>query len=1592
MLTQNFLAALSACLGAGSMLTLAFVAFFSSRRAAARAFTVFCLLVFVWCVGAAAEQFSLSLAAHIFWAKLGHLGVAGVGLAWFAFCGFYTGTLRRSRRNLGLLALVPLASLILVLSNERHGLIWSDVHWDDLDVHFVRGWWLSYIYWPYGYLLVGLGSLRLVQSWFSASASYRTSLFCLILGSLLPLVANLVYLADISLIPVDLTPFGFVLSGILIAWTMVRHRFLQREPVSLQLLLQRLPDAVLLLDCEERVLEANHAAIAVFGHVLKGQRLAELAPELAGLRDGLAAAPYLCAERRYQVQLEPLTREPGVQLARLLTLRDVSAYLGVTERLEQQTAFQEALLECVRGLLSADFGPEVYQLVLEQALQVIPGAEAGTVVLQQPDGRFGYVASVGFNLEILAQVRFKQSELFYGEAQLDRPVLTTDLDSFNAQKLDPKNASFIQQAGFGVKYKASLALPIFLDGELLAVFSLDNATDPHAFGPSTRRLAEVFAKHVGAALQKARFKERLERAMRAQTLLARVERLLLETPELGSFFPRFAEELLGTEGLGVDQLIIYTKQGQHFVAHVYARSRQRETRVASDLRESGLLSREPGHDDDALNRFDKDPMPIHVADTWQETWWIRFESNPSRTLLLCPLFRSGDVWGMVEYTSDAPHAFGSDTRELLVNIAQSTELALAREHDRGKLELELARMNTVVSSGETMRALTTRQEVFEEAVAAVVRRTQAHRGVLSWYSAELDALVIQAIVRSGEEVPEASPGFVVPRGKGASWLVLERGATVYIDDPEELERMQLYEEGVVSRAYLGTPLRDAQDRPLGVLFAFRSGVGPAFGASDTTFLEAIAQATNAALVRLELLEEAEAKASAYRELYRTAERQHQELALLDRVRTALARTLDLDRVAETLVSALSETLGYAAVRFYWLEEETFVLWAGAEPRAGLPLQQDLLTQVAREAKPMLSEVRPAGAENERSFREIAVPLYNQEKVVGVLSAQCSPEPELAEADLKLLRALGEQASIAVERAVLYSYVQASEERFRLLAENMSDLVCLHAADGRLRYVSPSSEVVLGLAPTALLGQPLSPHIHPEDLPTVLGRFARGSKLDATSPLLFRLRRHDGKYRWFESVTHPLYDAGGALQGFTSSSRDVNERQVMEAQLRYGAHYDNLTNLPNRTFFLERLQSALEGERAEGQTAVLFIDLDRFKVVNDSLGHQAGDDLLQRLSARLLEHVRPEDTVARLSGDEFCILLEHLEDAEDALQIASRLHHEVSRPFVIAGRECFISASIGIAFAHGPLRAEDLLRNADIAMYRAKHGGRDAYAVFDESMYQAMVSRLSLESDLRRALEHQELSLYYQPIFNLQTGLLTGFEALSRWTLAGKAVPPDLFIPVAEETGMIIELDTWALREACRQLASWRQTFGLPASLNVSVNLASVSFEQADLLTTLRGTLAETGLPASCLTLELTERTVMRDGAEGIEVLRALRQLGVRVQVDDFGTGYSSLRYLHTLPLDSLKIDRSFITQLETGQSRTVVRSILALAQELNLQVVAEGIETLEQLGELKALTCGYGQGYLLSRPLAPAQLEESLLHYPLWLDGKGVAAPFRLIN
>jgi PAS domain S-box-containing protein len=559
-----------------------------------------------------------------------------------------------------------------------------------------------------------------------------------------------------------------------------------------------------------------------------------------------------------------------------------------------------------------------------------------------------------------------------------------------------------------------------------------------------------------------------------------------------------------------------------------------------------------------------------------------------------------------------------------------------------------------------------------------------------------------------------------------------------------------------------------------------------------------------------------------------------------------------------------------------------------------------------------------------------------------------------------------------------------DQLFQLISENAADMIALVGSDGRRLYNSPAYQKVLGYSPEDLNSTSSFEQIHPDDRPRVL-KAAENARLSGHGERLeYRIRHKDGTWRTLESTASPIRNAKGQTDKLVIVNRDITERKRAEELLAHNAFHDGLTNLPNRALFLDRLQHALtlSKRHANYKFAVLLIDVDEFKVVNDSLGHPAGDELLIKIGQRLKEAVRRADTVsrpridgvpdrpvnddtlARLGGDEFTILLDDIRDPIEAVRVAERVQAELAAPFVINQQEIVISASIGIAASTSPhTQAEDLLRDADIAMYRAKRAGKARCEVSDTAMHASAVKRLKMETDLRKALEQGEFRVFYQPIVSLQTAKITGFEALTRWQRPEGVVPPIEFIAVAEETGLIIPMNRQLLREACQHLQSWQAEFPSTPPLTMSVNITPKEFAQPDLASEIGKTLAQLGFDPGCLQLEIIETIAMGDAEKSGSVLAQLKALGVRLSIDDFGTGYSSLSRLRRIPVDTLKIDRAFIMNMDTDpENREIVRTIIMLAHNLGLKVVAEGTETEKHIDQLKQLNCEMAQGYYFSKP------------------------------
>ena len=569
-----------------------------------------------------------------------------------------------------------------------------------------------------------------------------------------------------------------------------------------------------------------------------------------------------------------------------------------------------------------------------------------------------------------------------------------------------------------------------------------------------------------------------------------------------------------------------------------------------------------------------------------------------------------------------------------------------------------------------------------------------------------------------------------------------------------------------------------------------------------------------------------------------------------------------------------------------------------------------------------------------------------------------------------------------------------DELFQLITENAADMIAVVDAAGNRLYNSPAYQKVLGYSGEELSAGSSVDQIHPSDRERVKQAAAKARTTGRGQTLEYRMRHKNGDWRILESTASPIQNGNGKLERLVIVNRDITERKRAEEMLEHRALHDGLTELPNRALFVDRLQHSLIRSRRHSDYSfvVLFIDIDGFKVLNDSLGHSAGDELLIQVAKRLAACFRETDTIARsasevnsklthdglarLGGDEFTALLDDVTEPSDAIRIARRILDKIAHPFNIGGQEIVVSASIGIAASSNAYEgADDLLRDAEIAMYRAKRAGKARCEVFDPAMHSSAVRRLKLETDLRRGIEQGELLVYYQPIISLESGKIIGFEALSRWKTVQGMVSPVEFIPVADETGLIIPMNRALYLESCQQLQSWQSKLGCSPPLTMSLNITPRQFALPDLAEEIGTILQQSGIPPSTVNLEITETIAMGDADHAFSVLSDLKALGVRLSIDDFGTGYSSLSRLPRFPIDALKIDRVFISQMSTDHdNHEIVRLIVMLAHSLGLKVVAEGTETEDQITELKHLKCEMAQGFLYSPPVDSTQAFELLLN------------------
>jgi diguanylate cyclase (GGDEF)-like protein/PAS domain S-box-containing protein len=735
------------------------------------------------------------------------------------------------------------------------------------------------------------------------------------------------------------------------------------------------------------------------------------------------------------------------------------------------------------------------------------------------------------------------------------------------------------------------------------------------------------------------------------------------------------------------------------------------------------------------------------------------------------------------------------------------------------------------------------------------------------------------------------------------------------------------------------------------------------------------------------------------------------LEAIARVGQSVTSTLELDEVLRRIVEAgvflTQAEEGFLALR----DGQTDQLYLRAVKNIDeaqsktmrLPVNDSIVGSVMRSGRPLRTALPIAGSQLKVVTGYLVnsllhVPILSRGRALGVLSVDNRISSRSFHAnDEALLSSLADYAAVAIENARLYQQAQdelaqrrrieqalrTSEERYALAVRGANDGIWDWDLHTQKVYYSTRWKAMLGHYEKEV-GDQLDEwleRIHPDDRERVKLEL-RAHVKGLTSPFEseYRILHRDGKYRWMLARGLGVQNAEQQTTRVAGSQTDITLRKQAEEKLIHDAFHDALTDLPNRALLLDRLSYAVERAKRRGNYlfAVLSLDLDRFKDVNDSLGHAAGDELLLAVGQLLQNLVRPTDTVARLGGDEFVILLEDISNIHDATLIAERLQDQLQHTALLKNHTMHQTASIGIVISTtGYPRPEDVLRDADIAMYRAKAQGKARYEVFDPAMREQIMARLKLESDLRHAVARGELRVSYQPILSLEKGRVTGFEALVRWQHPAHGwLSPDSFIPLAEETGLIIQIDRWILREVCTQAQHWRERLALDPALTVSVNISGKQFNQPDLVEFVQFTLQDTGLPPSCLKLELTESAIIEDHESTIEILSRLRALGVEIRIDDFGKGYSSLSYLSQFPINALKIDYAFVSDMaHSGKHAEIVHAIVLLAHSLGLQVVAEGVETETQLDLLRDMGCENAQGYFISKPLLAEDIPDLVAGY-----------------
>jgi diguanylate cyclase (GGDEF)-like protein/PAS domain S-box-containing protein len=985
---------------------------------------------------------------------------------------------------------------------------------------------------------------------------------------------------------------------------------------------------------------------------------------------------------------------------------------------------------------------------------------------------------------------------------------------------------------------------------------------------------------------------------------------------------------------------------------------------------------------------------LSVSDAGIDPNELAFMENADiKTLLMLPMVYRDRVVGLMEIMNhDEGRHFPEDETtiaQLLANQAASAienARLFAETERRLQEQAELRKANALVSSSLSL------EEVLSNLASQLCQAVNATSTYICDYDPNNKTSRILAEFFSEEATTEERVSFLgaIYQENHDPLMIAGVPEQYHVDDPKLSEKDRNHFKTYGAKSILTLPAQFL-GRTYGFAEIWESREKRTFSAAEIQLLQNIAQQSMIAIENARLFAE--------------TEKRLKEQAALRKANELLSSSLALDEILTHLAMQLCQAINTTS---------TYICDYNPKTKTSKVLAEF----ITDEANP-LEKISDLGETHEEGYNQLIVAgvpeqyhvddpelsdddrehlLMYGAKSVLVLPAQylgrtfgfveiweSRQKRKFSDDEIQLCQNIAQQAMIAIENARLYEQaqdeiaerrrienaLQESQERYALVAQGAKDGIWDWDLKTDEIYFSPRWNALLGLNNAESRDKPAHwfERIHPDDRERV--QLEIKSHLEGKTQRLeneYRIRHENGAYLWALSRGIAVRDNKDKAYRMAGSLSDITERKRAEEQLLHDALHDSLTGLPNRALFMDRLDRAIERTKRKPDYlfAVLFLDLDQFKVINDSLGHSVGDLLLIAIARRLLVYLRSVDTVARLGGDEFVVLLEDLDSPEDAINVTERILEEIALPFEIEDHQIFTTVSIGIVMSTaGYDRPDEVLRDADIAMYQAKGQGRATHQVFTSAMRSKAKERLQLENELRRAIGLQEFRIFFQPILDLEDSRVIGFEALVRWEHPQRGLlgPPE-FIAVAEETGLIIPIDWWVLRQACQQTKEWQDSFLSNPPISISVNLSGKHFARLDLYDQVVNILEVTGLAPEHLILEITENTIIENTLHATRLISKLRDLKIQVQIDDFGTGYSSLSYLQKYPIDAIKIDRSFISKMSDGGNHAeIVKTIVTFARELGMEAIAEGVETEAQLDQLKTWNCQYGQGYLISKPM-----------------------------